>query len=135
MGKRKLIWSQSALNDMTEIFDYYNKRNKSKTYSTKLLGEFRAIMCLILSSPRMGIKTEDENIRYVLSGNYALFYEIKSCTIEVLIVWDCRQSPGRLEMCIRQRRLYEIKTILDIFILILNPYFWRKIRFKDEKFR
>ena len=95
MGKRKLIWSQSALNDMTEIFDYYNKRNKSK---------FRAIMCLILSSPRMGIKTEDENIRYVLSGNYALFYEIKSCTIEVLIVWDCRQSPGRLEMCIRQRR-------------------------------
>ena len=94
MGKRKLIWSQSALNDMTEIFDYYNKRNKSKTYSTKLLGEFRAIMRLILSSPRMGIKTEDENIRYVLSGNYALFYEIKSC----------RQSPGRLEMCIRQRR-------------------------------
>lgn len=66
MGKRKLIWSQSALNDMTEIFDYYNKRNKSKTYSTKLLGEFRAIMRLILSSPRMGIKTEDENIRYVL---------------------------------------------------------------------
>ena len=64
---------------MTEIFDYYNKRNKSKTYSTKLLGEFRAIMRLILSSPRMGIKTEDENIRYVLSGNYALFYEIKSC--------------------------------------------------------
>ena len=61
---------------MTEIFDYYNKRNKSKTYSTKLLGEFRAIMRLILSSPRMGIKTEDENIRYVLSGNYALFYEI-----------------------------------------------------------
>ena len=48
MGKRKLIWSQSALNDMTEIFDYYNKRNKSKTYSTKLLGEFRAIMRLIL---------------------------------------------------------------------------------------
>lgn len=38
-------------------------------------------MRLILSSPRMGIKTEDENIRYVLSGNYALFYEIKSCTI------------------------------------------------------
>ena len=104
MGKRKLIWSQSALNDMTEIFDYYNKRNTSKTYSTKLLGEFRAIMRLILSSPRMGIKTEDENIRYVLSGNYSLFYEIKSCTIEVLIVWDCRQSPGRLEMCIRQRR-------------------------------
>ena len=135
MGKRKLIWSQSALNDMTEIFDYYNKRNKSKTYSTKLLGEFRAIMRLILSSPRMGIKTEDENIRYVLSGNYALFYEIKSCTIEVLIVWDCRQSPGRLEMCIRQRRWYEIKTIQDILILILNPYFWRKIRFKDEKFR
>ena len=24
---------------------------------------------------------------------------------------------------------------LDILILILNPYFWRKIRFKDEKFR
>ena len=89
---------------MTEIFDYYNKRNKSKTYSTKLLGEFRAIMRLILSSPRMGIKTEDENIRYVQPGNYALFYEIKSCTIEVWIVWDCRQSPGRLEMCIRQRR-------------------------------
>ena len=81
MGKRKLIWSQSALNDMTEIFDYYNKRNKSKTYSTKLLGEFRAIMRLILSSPRMGIKTEDENIRYVLSGNYALVF-MKSSLVQ-----------------------------------------------------
>ena len=91
-----MIWSQSALNDMTEIFDYYNKRNKSKTYSTKLLGEFRAIMCLILSSPRMGIKTEDENIRYVLSGNYALFYEIKSCTIEVLMAHPINQGENSL---------------------------------------
>ncbi|MDO5428492.1 MULTISPECIES: type II toxin-antitoxin system RelE/ParE family toxin [Parabacteroides] len=103
MGKRKLIWSQSALDDMTGIFDYYNERNKSKAYSAKLLNEFKTVMRLIISSPCMGIKTEEENVRYVISGNYALFYEITSHAIEVLIVWDCRQSLGRLAMRIRQR--------------------------------
>lgn len=60
MGKRRLIWSQSALDDMTDmtgIFDYYNERNKSKVYSAKLLNEFKTTMRLIVSSPCMGIKT------------------------------------------------------------------------------
>lgn len=104
MGKRRLIWSQSALDDMTGIFDYYNERNKSKVYSAKLLNEFKTTMRLIVSSPCMGIKTEDVNIRYVISGDYALFYEVTIHTIEVLIVWDCGQSPGRLEM--RVKRLH-----------------------------
>lgn len=78
MGKRKLIWSQSALDDMTGIFDYYNERNKSKAYSAKLLNEFKTVMRLIISSPCMGIKTEEENVRYVISGNYALFELVKT---------------------------------------------------------
>lgn len=36
MAKRKVIWSLESSMDMIDIMNYYNHRNKSKIYSSKL---------------------------------------------------------------------------------------------------
>lgn len=41
MAKRKVIWSKNALDDLLEIIEYYNSRNKSNTYSQKLSKEIK----------------------------------------------------------------------------------------------
>lgn len=33
---REIIWTKRAQNDRYSIFNYWNKRNKSKSYSQKL---------------------------------------------------------------------------------------------------
>ena len=37
----KVVWSPEARSDIKEIKDFFDKRNKSKTYSKKLLKIFR----------------------------------------------------------------------------------------------
>lgn len=106
MGKRKLIWSQAALNDMIGIFEFYNTRNDSSVYSAKLLRDFRKTMHLVVNNPCLGLKTEDDNIRYIIVGNYALFYQLSAKSIDVLVVWDCKQDPGKLENKIKRSKTF-----------------------------
>jgi len=57
MAKR-IIWSRRAQNDRISIFEYWNKRNKSKVYSKKLNRLFNEGVKLISEYPEIGKPTE-----------------------------------------------------------------------------
>lgn len=96
MAKRKIIWSPKAKLDLFEILDFYYQRNGTKTYSKKLNSNFRKTIRLLANYPDIGVQADVQNIRNVIEGDYSIFYEIKSTTIEIVTIWDNRQNPDDL---------------------------------------
>lgn len=97
MVGRKIVYTSHAKSLLTQILEFYNERNKSNTYSKKLLRQLKNIILLLITNPELGILIEDfRNIRVLIKGNFKIFYQIKETTIEIISVWDCRQNPDKL---------------------------------------
>ncbi len=90
---RRLIWSNLALQQKRDIFEYWNKRNKSKTYSRKLNNLFNKAAELLTDYPSIGEKTDYENVRLKLVRDYWMVYRITDKHIQILTVWDTRRNP------------------------------------------
>lgn len=93
-----VIWSDNAHRIFTKILDYYVERNGSKIYSRKLSNEVFILIQLISKRPYIGIRTDNENVRLLIKGNYKIFYQIESDLIIIQLVWDCRQNPVSLSL-------------------------------------
>jgi plasmid stabilization system protein ParE len=97
MAKR-IIWSPRAKIDLFDILDFYFQRNGSKEYSIKLNSNLRKSIKLLENHPEIGLKTDVKNVRNLIFGDYSIFYEIKSKTIEIITIWDSRQNPQKLKI-------------------------------------
>ena len=96
MVKRKIIWSPGAKIDLFKILDFYFQRNGTKAYSIKLNSNLQKSIRLLENHPEIGVKTDIENVRVLIHGDYEIFYEIKVKTIEIITIWDCRQDTEKL---------------------------------------
>jgi len=96
MAEKRIVWHENAIVDLKSICDYFNKRNGSRKYSTKLVSEIKEILILVSENIELGIKTTTFNyIRAIIKDNYKIFYQIKTTEIEILSIWDCRQNPEK----------------------------------------
>lgn len=91
-----LIWTQEALKNRIEIFEYWDNRNKSKTYSRKLNAIFNEHIDIILKYPYIGYETETENVRCRTVRDYKIIYLNSGNHIVLLAIWDSRQNPTKL---------------------------------------
>ena len=98
MVARRIIWTTSAKLQLKEIFEYFNSRNKSKSYSLKLNRIIQIELKTLLLQSNIGKKTDTINVRGLLIENYFVFYEINQTDIVVLAVWDTRQNPENLKI-------------------------------------
>lgn len=98
MVKRKIIWSPRAKLDLVNILEFYITRNGTKTYSLKLNAAIRSSIRLLEKHPEIGVKVDIKNVRNLIQGDFSIFYEIKSDTIEIITVWDSRQDLDKLEI-------------------------------------
>lgn len=96
MAQRKIIWSSDANHDFLSILEYFHKRNGNKTYSKKLYLKIRKTVRLLKKHPFLGIQTDDENIRCIFEGDYAIFYKLDQEIVHIVSFWDCRQNPADL---------------------------------------
>ena|SRR5258708_966230 len=103
MMSKKVVWSPGARNDIKEIRDFYDKRNKSNVYSKKLLKTFKDAADYIEKFPNSSFKTDYENVRGFVILDYIIFYEILELHILILTVWDCRRNPEQLSNIITRR--------------------------------
>ena len=101
----RLIWSALALKHKKEIFDYWNERNKSKIYSRKLNSLFNDAAELILTHPKLGQKTDFQDIRLKIVRDYWLAYRIKQEQIQILTIWDTRRNPDKFDNLLKS--IYE----------------------------
>jgi len=95
---RTIVWTRLAEIAFKEILQYFNDRNKSNHYSIKLSKAIKSELHLLPQHPNLGLSTSVDNVRYLISGNYKIFYEIKETQIVVLMVWDSRMNPSKINI-------------------------------------
>ena len=93
MVGRKIEWSSDAKNDLLDILNFYIERNKSKYYSIKLNSKINRSIQQIARNPILGIKTEFDSVRALITGDYQIIYEIFDQLILIIMIWDCRRNP------------------------------------------
>lgn len=98
MVARRIIWTATAKLQLQEIFEYFNFRNKRKTYSLKLNRIIQSEIKSLLLQSNIGNKTDAINVRGLLIENYYVFYQINQKDIIILSVWDTRQNPNKLKI-------------------------------------
>jgi plasmid stabilization system protein ParE len=96
MAKRKIVWSSKAKYGLFKILEYFYVRNGSKTYSIKLNTKIRKAVRLLSNHPNLGLQSDVENVRTLIEGDYAIFYQVDDETIRITTIWDCRQNPDNL---------------------------------------
>ena len=93
MAKFKISWSVEAEKDLTEVLNFYIERNGTATYSKKLYSKIKKSVSLISKNPNIGLKTDYESVRALVTGYYQIIYEIIEEMIIISMLWDCRRNP------------------------------------------
>ena len=91
MAKYKISWSVEAEIDLTEILEFYIQRNKTATYSKKLYSKIKKDILSISKNPKLGLETELDTVRALITGDYQIIYEIIDENIVISMLWDCRE--------------------------------------------
>ena len=92
----KVFWTETAVAQRNSIFEYWNKRNGSNTYSAKLRLIINNNIELLRKYPELGIKTDFEEHRSLVLGHFSLFYKFDTERIIITAYWDNRQDPEKL---------------------------------------
>jgi len=95
---RTIVWSRLAELAFKETLQYFNERNKSNDYSIKLAHAIKSELQLLINHPNLGLASSVKNVRYLISGNYKIFYEIKETQIVILMVWDSRMDSSKINI-------------------------------------
>jgi len=72
---KQIIWSLRADNDRIKIFEYWNSRNKSSTFSKKLNSLFNRAVELLANHSSIGKPTEIQNVKIKVVRDYLIIYE------------------------------------------------------------
>jgi plasmid stabilization system protein ParE len=94
MAKYKIEWSIEARLDLIDILEFYINRNSSNSYSKKLNSKINRSLKLITNNPLIGLKSQIESVRVLITGDYQIVYEISDKIILIVMIWDCRRDPG-----------------------------------------
>ena len=94
MVARKINWTKEANFERREILAFWVHKNKSKTYSIKLNKLFIVTLKRLAENPKIGRKTDFENVHVKIVRDYLLFYEFDTKQIKVLSIWDGRRDEN-----------------------------------------
>lgn len=103
-----LIWTEFAIENLKDIFDYYSK-NASRKVAHKIRKQILDSTKRLNSNPELGqlefhLEKLKENHRYLLSGNYKIIYKINNSNIIVTDVLDVRQNPEKINVTSRKTK-------------------------------
>jgi plasmid stabilization system protein ParE len=78
---------------LLDILEFYIERNKSTGYSKKLNSKITRTTRLMVQNPLIGIRTEIESVRVIITGDFQIIYEVLDKTILIIMIWDCHRDP------------------------------------------
>lgn len=94
---KRIIWTSRAEQIYTGILEFYVQRNRSKSYSKKLNSEIKKLVLLLPKHSFLGKKSSLPNIRVLIKGNFKIIYKFYPEEVVILLFWDSRQNPDRLQ--------------------------------------
>lgn len=93
---KSIIWSKEASEDLIQILDYWNERNKSTEFSIKLYNQINDTIALVIHYPVLGRKTDFGDIKNIRAGVFLIFFRDLVDCIRIIAIWDNRQHPKKL---------------------------------------
>ena len=96
MVKLTIYWTKTALKQRNYIFEYWNKRNGTNSYSKKLNSSISERISLLKTNPDLGKKAEFKSTRVISLGHYSILYKKIDSRIIITGFWDNRQNPKKL---------------------------------------
>ena len=103
MACLEILWTSTALKQRNHIFEYWNERNKSNSYSKKLNTKISHRINNLKANPRIGKKTKFKNTRTISLGHYSILYKNTEVNIIITGFWDNRQNPETLLKFLKQQ--------------------------------
>jgi|TARA_R110000850_G_scaffold16697_1_gene51663 hypothetical protein len=104
MVKRSVIWTKTADIQFVGILEYWVKRNKSNTYSKKLITLVSKRTEQIAKNPFLYKRADFNDTRVASLGNFSIFYKTSEKFITVTAFWDNRQDPKALLKILQQNK-------------------------------
>lgn len=99
---KQIIWSLRADNDRINIFEYWNNRNKSSSFSEKLNTLFNRAVELLANHSAIGKPTDIPNVKIKVVKDYLIIYEDTPELLIILTIWDSRRNPKKLKKIIKK---------------------------------
>ncbi len=96
MASIKIFWTKTAIRQRNYVFEYWNNRNKSTSYSKKLNKKIKERINHLKSHSEIGKKTDYKNHRSISLGHYSIIYLREDNKIYISAFWDNRQDPKKL---------------------------------------
>jgi|SRR5690606_282849 len=96
MAQRNVIWTRTANIQLVGVLEYWVNRNKSKTYSKKLVKSVSERTIQIAEQPLIFKATDYKGTRVASLGNFSIFYKFNDKDIIITAFWDNRQNPEKL---------------------------------------
>ena len=76
MADKKITWTKTAARQRKNILQYWVKRNKSNTYSLKLLRLSNEKTKLIAKNPELFRRSEHPDTYVTTMGHFSIYYKI-----------------------------------------------------------
>ncbi len=96
MAKRKIVWTQTAARQRRSVLEYWANRNKSNTYSLKLLKLSNQKVKVIAKNPRLFKEADFPDTHVAVMGHFSIIYKFSTTEIIITAFWDNRQDPKKL---------------------------------------
>lgn len=96
MAELNVIWTKTADLQFVGILEYWFKRNKSNTFSKKLVKLVSERTKQIAETPLIYKATDFPDTRVASLGNFSIYYKISDRNIIITAFWDNRQDPKKL---------------------------------------
>lgn len=96
MAKRNVVWTRTADIQFVGVLEYWVNRNKSNSYSKKLVRLVSKRTKQIAKNPFSYKATDFEDTRVASLRNFSIFYKITDTQIIISAFWDNRQDPKKL---------------------------------------
>lgn len=107
MAKR-IVWSQEAEEDFNKTLSFYAERNGNKLYSKKLARETLEVIDKLREHPLLGRSSIDKKVRILGQGIFQIYYEIKSESIVILVVWEMRRDPENVARYLSELYIWQL---------------------------
>lgn len=104
MAKRNVVWTKTADIQFVGILEYWVNRNKSNTYSKKLLKIVSERTLQISEKPLIYKSTDFKDVRIASLRNFSIYYKVTEEQIIVTAFWDNRQDPKKLLKILQNNR-------------------------------
>ncbi len=93
-------WLDTAQEDLRAIRIYYME-NAGKTVTHNRIKKIMNSVSLLSKNPYLGkeelkFRGRSQQYRFLVCGDYKVYYYIRDNKVKIALLWDCRQNPLRL---------------------------------------